>query len=167
VGMIDGARRVRAAPGAHAASQSRSTAMQSENPALRGLAALILFRHYGESFRGQLLRNFTLNPAVDRFVAEKKVLVKIENVDRLLAGYSGLLARFKDERARRLFLFYHFREKQVYMLGESGEKLSLAAFYRIGLFEQSIGRRHDVIALAACRPLILYFRIRLRRIALV
>jgi len=132
-----------------AALRSIETAMKSENPALRGLAALILFRHYGESFRGQLLRNFTLNPAVDRFVAEKKVLVKIENVDRLLAGYSGLLARFKDERARRLFLFYHFREKQVYMLGESGEKLSLAAFYRIGLFEQSIGGRHDVIALAA------------------
>ena len=85
-----------------AALRSIETAMKSENPALRGLAALILFRHYGESFRGQLLRNFTLNPAVDRFVAEKKVLVKIENVDRLLAGYSGLLARFKDERARRL-----------------------------------------------------------------
>jgi len=125
------------------------TAMKSRNPVLRGMAALILFRHYGESFRGQLLRNFTLNQAVNHFAAEKKVLVKIENVERLLGGYHDLLTRFTDERARQLFLFYHFREKQVYMLGASDEKLSLAAFYRIGLFEQALGFRHDVIALAA------------------
>lgn len=124
-------------------------AMKSSNPALRGLAALILFRHYGENFRAQLLRNFTLNQAIDRFVTEKRVLVKIENIERLLAGYQDLLEKFRDERTRRLFLFYHFRHKQVYMLGAADEKLSLAAFYRIGLFEQILGARHDAIALAA------------------
>ncbi len=125
------------------------TAMKSRNPALRGMTALILFRHYGKDFRSLLLRNFTLNQAVDPFAAEKKVLVKIENVERLLGGYQTMLAKFRDERLRQLFLFYHFRQKQVYMLGASDEKLSLAAFYRIGLFEQTLGFRHDVIALAA------------------
>lgn len=125
------------------------TAMKSSNPALRGLAALILFRHYGDAFRSQLLRNFTLNQSVERFAADKKTLVKIENVDRLLAGYQPLLEKFKDERVRQLFLFYHFRHKQVYMLGASEERLSLAAFYRVGLFEQILGASHDVIALAS------------------
>jgi len=124
-------------------------AMKSSNPALRGLAALILFRHYGDTFRSQLLRNFTLNQSVERFAADKKTLVKIENIERLLAGYQTLLEKIKDERARQLFLFYHFRHKQVYMLGASDEKLSLAAFYRVGLFEQILGERYDAIALAS------------------
>ncbi len=124
------------------------SAMKSSNPALRGMAALILFRHYGDSFRAQLLRNFTLNRNNDRFATEKKVLVKIENINRLLANFDELLQRFRDERARQLFLFYHFRHKQVFMLGASDEKLSLAVFYRIGLFEQVFAGKLDVLALA-------------------
>jgi len=124
-------------------------AMKSSNPALRGLAALILFRHYGDTFRAQLLRNFTLNQSVERFAVEKKTLVKIENIERLLANYQVMLEKFKDERARQLFLFYHFRQKQVYMLGASDERLSLAAFYRVGIFEQILGTRYNAIALAS------------------
>lgn len=124
------------------------SAMRSQNVALRGMAALILFKHYGESFSAQLLRNFTLNPANDRFVAEKPVLVKMENLNRLLATYAELMKSLKDERTRQLFLFYHFRHKQVSILGSAGEQLSMAAFYRIGLFERVLGQTHDAIALA-------------------
>ncbi|HAE41134.1 MAG TPA: hypothetical protein DCG57_21240 [Candidatus Riflebacteria bacterium] len=120
------------------------SAMRSSNVALRGMAALVLFKHYGESFRGQLLRNFTLNPANDSFAVEKTVLVKMENIDRLLATYAELMKSFKDERTRQLFLFYHFRHKQVFMLGSAGEQLSLAAFYRISLLENVLGASHDV-----------------------
>jgi hypothetical protein len=125
------------------------SAMRSPNPSLPGLAALVLFKHYGENFRGQLLRHFTLNPEKDRFEAEKKVLVKIENIHRLLANFEGILKLLKDERVRQLFLFYHFRHKQLYMLGESGEQLSMALFYRTGLFEAILGHEHDAMALAA------------------
>lgn len=125
------------------------SAMKSQNPALRGMAAIILFKHYGENFRARLLRNFTLNSAKDSFVTEKAVFVRIENISPLLATYDKFLKNFNDERTRQLFLFYHFRHKQVYMLGESGEHLSMAAFYRIGLFEKVLGRQHDAIALAA------------------
>lgn len=124
------------------------SAMRSPNPSLRGLAAIILFKHYGGNFRAQLLRNFTLNPEKDSFAAEKKVLVKIDNINRLLANYDGLLKSLTDERARQLFLFYHFRHKQVYLLGNAGEKLSLAVFYRVGLFEAVLGQEHDAIELA-------------------
>ncbi|MBU1108567.1 MAG: hypothetical protein KKB51_17965 [Candidatus Riflebacteria bacterium] len=124
------------------------SAMKSQNPCLRGLAAIILFKHYGESFCGQLLRNFTLNQEKESFEAENKVLVKIENVQRLLTNFDELLKRLKDERVRQLFLFYHFRHKQVYMLGAAGEQLSMAVFYRVGLFEAIIGHEHDAIGLA-------------------
>lgn len=124
-------------------------AMKSRNPVLQGMAALILFRHYGKDFRARFLRSFTLNSAVEKFAVSKKVLVKIENVDRLLASYAGLLERLSDERTRQLFLFYYFRHKQVYLLGAANEQLSLAAFYRVSLFEQVLGKRYDAVSLAA------------------
>ncbi len=124
-------------------------AIKSDSAPLKGLAAIILDKHYQRRFHGLFLRNFTLNPAVEPFERDKKVLVKLENTNRLLAAYEGSLKGLRDERVRQLFLFYHFRHKNVWLLGTGGEELSLASFYRITVFNRILGESIDSIGLAA------------------
>ncbi len=124
-------------------------AIRSKSVALKGLASIIMARHYGRRFQAQFLRNFTLNPELDDFAREKMVLVKIENVEKLLATFRPSLEKLNDDRVRQLFLFYHLRHKNVWLLGRAGEELSLAAFYRISVFNQFLGENIDPIRLAA------------------
>lgn len=128
-------------------------AIRSKSVALKGLASIIMTRHYNKRFQPQFLRNFTLNPANDDFLQEKKVLVKLENANRLLAGFEGSLSKINDERVRQLFLFFHFRHKNVWLLGRSGEELSLASFYRISTFSIFFKENVDPIKLAAMADL--------------
>jgi len=128
-------------------------AMRSNSVALRGLAAIIMTRHYGQRFQGLLLRSFTLNTENDSFAQEKKVLVRLENIDRLLKSFAPLLQKLDDERVQQLFLFFHFRHKNVWLLGKTGEELSLASFYRISVFSRFFGARTDVMKLAALADL--------------
>ena len=124
-------------------------AIRSKSVALKGLASIIMARHYGRRFQAQFLRNFTLNPELDEYPQEKMVLVKLENVEKLLAAFRLSLEKLNDERVRRLFLFFHFRHKNVWLLGQAGEELSLAAFYRISVFNELLGATVDPIKLAA------------------
>jgi hypothetical protein len=124
-------------------------ALQSENPALKGLASIILYKHHGRRFKALLLRNFTLNREIDAYAQDRPVMVRLGNLDRLLASFSEALKPIRDERLQRLFLFFHLRQKNVWMQGDTGERLSLAVFYRIGTFEMILGERFDPIRLAA------------------
>lgn len=123
-------------------------AIKSDSVALKGLASLILVKHYGRRFQALFLRNFTLNQANDNFAQDRKVLVKLANINRLLTGFDTSLLQLNDERVRRLFLFFHFRHKNVWMLGETGEELSLAVFYRISIFNSFFDEKVDVTRLA-------------------
>lgn len=124
-------------------------AIKSENPALRGLAAIVLYKHFGKRFQALLLRNFTLNLEIDQFKQEKSVLVKLNDVNKLLDSFSSAVNQLKDERVQRLFLFFHLRQKNVWLLSQSAERLSLAVFYRIGTFDGILGEKLDPIRLAA------------------
>ncbi len=124
-------------------------AIRSNSVALRGLAAIIMNRHYGQRFQGLLLRSFTLNTENDGFAREKKILVRLENTARLLKSFTPSLDKLDDERVRQLFLFFHFRHKNVWLLGKTGEELSLASFYRISVFSRFFGDKIDVMKLAA------------------
>lgn len=128
-------------------------AIKSDSVALKGLASIILVKHYGKRFQGLFLRHFTLNPANDSFLQDKKVLIKLQHINKLLAEFNDSLKQFKDNRVRQLFLFYHFRHKNVWMLGQAGEELSLAGFYRISVFESIFDAKIDVIRLATVADL--------------
>ncbi|MDD3149111.1 MAG: hypothetical protein PHD82_17615 [Candidatus Riflebacteria bacterium] len=128
-------------------------AIRSKSVALKGLASIIMARHYSKQFRQQVLRNFTLNRANDDFIQEKKVLVRLENANKLLAGFEGAINKLEDERVRQLFLFFHFRHKNVWMLGRNGEELSLASFYRISTFSRFFNENIDPIKLGAMADL--------------
>lgn len=125
------------------------TAIKSDNPALRGVAAIVLYKHYGKRFQALLLRNFTLNPELDQFRQEKVVMVKLNDVNKLIDSFSTAVNQLEGERLQRLFLFFHMRHKNVWLLSESAERLSLAVFYRIGTFDGILGGKLDPIRLAA------------------
>jgi len=124
-------------------------AIRSKSVALKGLASIIMTKHYKKPFQPQLLRNFALIPENDAFAQENKVMVRLENVNKLLTAFQPSLEKLHDERVRQLFLFYHFRHKNVWLLGRAGEELSLAAFYRISVFNEFLGDSIDPIKLAA------------------
>ncbi|MDD3000187.1 MAG: hypothetical protein PHF29_00350 [Candidatus Riflebacteria bacterium] len=111
-------------------------AINSESVVLRGLAVTILNKHFGDPYRAAFLKSYTLNPKNDNFVCDKKVTVKIENLKKLLEPYENMLKQIEDVRVRNLFLFYHFRHKNVLVLGEAREELSLALFYRLAFLTE-------------------------------
>lgn len=124
-------------------------AIKSENPAVRGVAAVVLFKYYGNRFKGLLLRSYTLNQEVDAFKREKPVLVKLQAINKLIDSLSRSVNLLKDERLQRLFLFFHLRHKNVWMVGASAERLSMAVFYRISTFDELLGAKYEAIRLAA------------------
>lgn len=111
-------------------------AIKSESVVLRGLAIVILNKHFGNYYRAAFLKSYTINPKNDDFVFDKKVTVKIENLKKLLEPYEEMLKKIEDIRVRNLFLFYHFRHKNVVLLGEAREELSLALFYRLAFLTE-------------------------------
>ncbi|GAB4268324.1 MAG: hypothetical protein Kow0029_03610 [Candidatus Rifleibacteriota bacterium] len=123
-------------------------ALRSENPCIKGIGAAILYKHFGKPFRRVFFSAFTLKPDIGNYQIEKRKFVKIENVDKILEGFAPALSRLKDERARRIFLFFHFRQIDLWLIGQSGEKLSLAVFYRISALDSLFGPAVDVVKLA-------------------
>lgn len=111
-------------------------AINSESVVLRGLAVMILNKHFGDSYRSAFLKNYTVNTKNDDFTSDKKVTVKIENLKKLLEPYERMLKQIEDARVRNLFLFYHFRHKNVVLLGKAKEELSLAYFYRLAFLTE-------------------------------
>lgn len=123
-------------------------AVSSKNVALQGMASIVLFKHYGRRFQSRFLRSFTLNRRVGMFEQGKKILVKLGSLGKLLDPFNLSLQHLKDERARLVFMFCYFRNKNVYLLSESGEHLSMAVFYRISVFSAILGSNLDAIRLA-------------------
>ena len=124
-------------------------AMRLKNPVVSGLASAVLFKHFGRKFQKAFLRSFTLNQSVSDYESSDPTVVRLADVNKLLAGYDQPLTVIRDERVHKLFMFYHFRFKNVWLIGDFKEKLSLAAFYRISFFEQTFPRKFDSIRLAA------------------
>ncbi len=124
-------------------------AMRLQNPVVSGLASAVLFKHYGRKFQKAFLRSFTLNQSVFAFERSDPTVIRLADVNKLLANYDQLLTVIRDERVHKLFMFYHFRFKNVWLVGDFKEKLSLAAFYRISFFEQAFPGKFDSIRLAA------------------
>lgn len=132
-----------------AAIRELETALKNENPAVRGLVSLILYKNFGRRFRNLVLRNFTVNQEVERFEQSEIKLVRLEDVNKLLAAVLKNSSHFSDERLQKLFLFYHLRQKNVWLRSKNGEDLSMAIFYRIAVFDQLLTSKFDPIKLAA------------------
>lgn len=124
-------------------------ALRSKNPFVKGVGALILYRHFGRQFKRVFKTSFTTNPRVDEFIKEERKFVRLGNVNKILEDLEPALTRLKDDRLRRLFLFFHFRHIDLWLIGQSGEKLSLAVFYRISSLDSVFGPGVDVIRLSA------------------
>lgn len=131
------------------AIKSLEMALKSENPCVKGLGALILYKHFGRQFSRVFLTSFTLNTKVDNFDRQERKLMMMEGVNQVLADLETSLVRIFDDRVRRIFLFYHFRHIDLWLVGQSGEKLSLAVFYRISSLDSVFGPAIDAIKLAA------------------
>ncbi len=123
--------------------------LESDNPCIKGVGALILFKHFGRPFKRVFKNSFTLNQNIDKFKTEERKFILLANVNRVLEQFSGPLSRITDQRVRRIFMFFHFRSIDLWLLGASGEKLSMAVFYRISALDSVFGPRVDSIALAA------------------
>ncbi|MEW6713402.1 MAG: hypothetical protein AB1403_26510, partial [Candidatus Riflebacteria bacterium] len=123
-------------------------ALRSKNPCVKGVGALILYRHYGRQFKRIFETSFTLNRDIDKFEQEPRKLIKLQSVNLILADLENALGRLKDDRLRRLFLFFHFRQIDLWLLGGSSEKLSMASFYRISSLDSVFGPSVDVIRIA-------------------
>lgn len=124
-------------------------ALKSESPFVKGLGAVILYKHYGRSFKRVFHTAFTLNRNIDEFEREDRKFIRLENVNKILENFNQSLGNITDERARRLFLFFHFRHIDLWLVGQSGEKLSMPIFYRISSLESVFGPGVDVIRLSA------------------
>lgn len=123
--------------------------LRSKNPCVKGVGALILYRHYGRQFKRVFQNAFTLNQNIDAFEVSERKFVKLENVKKILTGIEPSLTKLKDDRLRRLFMFFHFRHLDLWLIGKSGEKLSMAVFYRIAALESVFGPGVNVIRLAS------------------
>ncbi len=123
-------------------------ALRSKNPCVKGVGALILYRHYGRQFKRIFETSFTLNRDIDKFEQEPRKLIKLASVNLILADLENALGRLKDDRIRRIFLFFHFRNIDLWLLGGASEKLSMASFYRISSFDSLFGSSVDVIKIA-------------------
>lgn len=130
------------------ALRSLEKALKSENPCVKGLGAIILYRHFGRQFKRFFRTAFTLNHDIDNFIKQERKLIKLESVNKILEALEGPLNKIKDDRVRKLFLFFHFRNIDLWLLGKSGEKLSMSEFYRINSLGAIFGRDLDVIRLA-------------------
>lgn len=122
-------------------------ALKSSNLCVKGIGSLILYKHYGRAFRRVFLTSFTLNQEIGKFARKDRKYIKLENVNKILEAFAESLSRLKDERIRRLFLFFHFRSIDLWLVGKSGEKLSMAVFYRISSLESVFGPGVDVTKL--------------------
>lgn len=122
--------------------------LKHKNPAVKGLVSLILYKHFGRKFRNLVLRNFTCNLEVDKFEQAERKLIRLEHVNKLLEAIQSNSKSFLDERLQKIFLFFHLRQKNVWLRGTSGEILSLAVFYRIAVFDHVFDSRHDPIRLS-------------------
>jgi hypothetical protein len=123
--------------------------LKSDNPCVKGVGALILFKHFGRPFKRVFKNSFTLNQDIDEFTTEERKFIRLANVNYILEQFSEPLGRITDERVRRIFMFFHFRSIDLWLLGASGEKLSMAVFYRISALAAAFGPKVDSIALAA------------------
>lgn len=123
--------------------------LENTSPVIRGLAAIILFKHHKNTYIQPFLKAFTLNERLDDYHREGRTLIRLELLNKVMQPLEGLLLEISDERVRRLLLFYHFRHKNLWLVGGSGEKLSLALFYRISTFASILGQDIDVTALTA------------------
>jgi hypothetical protein len=121
--------------------------LNSSNPCVKGVGALILYKHFKNPFKNVFYTCFTLNSKIDDFDAEDKKFIRLSNVKRILDQFSDPLSRIKDNRVRRIFMFFHFRHIHLWLVGKSEEKLSLAEFYRISAIDSVFGPGVDVIKL--------------------
>lgn len=124
-------------------------ALKNNSAPVKGLAAIILYKHYGDRYKKPFEESFSLNHTKYGFEQGKKIMISINNVSRLLDPLDKPLQQFNDPRVRSLFLFYHFRHKNVIMLGNFKEELSLADFYRISIFNSFFPSQIDASQLAA------------------
>jgi len=127
--------------------------LKHANPAVRGLVSLIFYKHFGRRFRNLVLRNFTCNREIDDFEQAEKIMIRLEHAGKLLEAILKKSDSFSDDRLQKIFLFYHLRQKNVWLRGRDGEALSLAVFYRIAVFEQLLDSKHDSIRLSAMADL--------------
>lgn len=104
--------------------------LESDNSVVKGLASIILYKHFPLQYEDNFLYKFTLNRSLNNFRSKEEVLVKMPDLPHLLKGLNEYTRRFKDDRVARLYLFYFFRHENVKIVGISREKFSLAVFYR-------------------------------------
>ena len=124
------------------------SALKSNNASIRGLAALIYFKYSGKGSYGLLKRNFTLNHEVSGFLKDKRSLISIKKYGALKKVIERDIRRIKDERVKAVVRFFIFKSKNISLIGNSGEKLSLAKFHRIAALAKILGRNSACIKLA-------------------
>lgn len=127
--------------------QSLVDMLKDKNLMLRSLSATILFKHYGDRFREPFCRAFTFNRKIELFKQEPITLINFENLSKMLNLVKVYTAKLEDPRVANLFLYLYFRNKNVWILADHQEKLSMAEFYRIRVFNDFISERFDPLIL--------------------
>lgn len=115
-------------------------ALKSKTELIRGIAALVLFKHYGKSYNSFIDEHFTLNKKKIKFDRAKRHLIKMNHLDEILNSETKSFNNFYDYRLKPFALFFYFRQKNTWVVGAHGEKLSLAKFYRTSIFRRVLGK---------------------------
>lgn len=118
-------------------------ATKSENMVLRGLGGIILYRHYKGIYEQLCIKNISMNQKKNSFEQDKKVMVKIENLKRLIESFSSLIKQLEDERVQKLFMFYYFRNKNVVIIDKYKQELNLARFYRLAFLSSIFNSKNE------------------------
>jgi hypothetical protein len=122
--------------------------LNHENPAVRGLVSIILFKHFGKGYRAAFLDSFTLNAKIHKFKQKKHTLVKLKHIQVVLESLKEPLTKIEDERVRKMFLFFHFRHINLWLEGAAKEKVSMPVFYRISALKAILLDQQNIIELA-------------------
>ena len=80
-------------------------ALQSNSIPLKSLASVILFKHFGDKYKSDFRKNFTIKKEIGNFEQDKQIFVGINNVGRLLEPLNSLnnfTKQFKRNDMNRL-----------------------------------------------------------------
>lgn len=116
--------------------------LKSKTNLIRGLSSIILYKHFGNIYLPDLKRSFTLKKHAD-YQRNKRVLADIKNLQKILLKAKTSLKYLNKTILMQLGLFYHFRQKNIWLKTSTGEKLSLASFYRTSAFQMLIGNKFN------------------------
>ncbi len=125
-----------------------SSALNSENLIVKGVAAGIFYKHFGKKFEKTFYNCMSLSLKKSKMDIGKRKIFKFEELGKILAMSREASKKIKHETAKELVEFFFFRKNNAWLVGTAGEKLSLASFARVKLLKSLLGQTFDPIELS-------------------